>query len=611
MTIQYRVFCYNLAMQTNILTQLQNGQWKRNGSLIIPSYLNKYMLSSLDVSGVVYLTHEEVLGKKYTRAELENELSQLSVEDCIATTSKILTVLNNEGQLSKEAQKGIAQELFEGEIKEKILSILNRGPERVVFFELQLLLLAKYAMLFAKKEPANDFQERKLFSTYMKLVLGITDLLAKETEGSTEAELQRAAIRSMYFFSRPDIVQSLGRVKDLFITIPYEQSSHHQYLDIPMLFHEATGLTLENYLFLGFALLVLPMGQKPGAYKDNNWYVIPENYFSQSSVSKDEIEFIMKEFATDVQTLEACYRNQDNFEYNFDSLVQHPLVTFDKQRFFPLSLGLLKDKITLQVYWILFDYIKKEYGDNKLRRYTSFMGACFEEYIYKLLTRIYPPLLNRLIKEITYSSGKSEVKTADNIIINRSSLILMETKISQLQVYLTGVVGDLEAFREDVRKIIVKAFKTIQRTKEDFQKGFLRKKLPVEPAHITNFYPIVVTYGTFILFPLVWKIVEEEIKKVPNYDSELLDWLQIIQADEIEMIEAFLEASGMTFEELLQKKIADPVYKHLSFHAIFYNEFHYLRPLKSKYINQKFDHFIEELRFKMFGQNMNVTMEEK
>lgn len=397
-------------MQTDILNQLQNGQWKRDGSLIIPAYLNKYLLSPLDVSAAVYLTHEEVLGKKYTRAELQNDLGQLSVEDCIATTSKMLTVLSNEGQLNKDAQRGIAQELYGGEIKEKILGVLNKEPGRVVFFELQLLLLAKYAMLFAKNEPANDFMEMKLFPTFMQIVLGITDLLAEETEGSNEPELQKAAIRSMYFFSRLDIVQSLGRVEDLFVTIPNELRTHHQYLDIPALFQEATGLTLEKYLFLGFSLIVLPMGQNPGAYKEDNWHIKPEHYFSQALVSKDEIELIMREFATDVQTLEALYRNQDNFEYNFDGLVQHPLVTFDKQRFFPLSLGLLKDKITLQIYWILFDYIKKKSGDNKLRRYTSFMGACFEEYVFKLLTRIYPLSSNRLVREITYSSGKSEVK---------------------------------------------------------------------------------------------------------------------------------------------------------------------------------------------------------
>jgi hypothetical protein len=101
------------------------------------------------------------------------------------------------------------------------------------------------------------------------------------------------------------------------------------------------------------------------------------------------------------------------------------------------------------------------------------MGACFEEYIYRLLRRIYPSLSdldNRLLKDFIYSPKKSErKKTVDNIVINPSSLILIETKVSQLKIYSTGIMGDLDAFREDVRKIVVEAFIQIQRTKEAFQ----------------------------------------------------------------------------------------------------------------------------------------------
>jgi hypothetical protein len=259
---------------------------------------------------------------------------------------------------------------------------------------------------------------------------------------------------------------------------------------------------------------------------------------------------------------------------------------------------------------ILFDYIKARYGDETLHRYANFMGVCFEEYIYQLLTRIYPssPLVaSRLVREITYTARRRmPLKTVDNIIINASSLILLETKVSQLRVYSTGIVGDLESFREDVGKIIVKAFKTIQRTKEAFQRGLLRNELPIDPATIQAFYPVVVTYGTFPLFPLIWRIVEEEIQNISDYDPELLNKLQIVQADEPEVIEAFLEASGISFEALLQKKIADPVYKHVSFHSFFSGEYQHLRPLKSKYVNEKFDHFIEDLSIKTLGTKIDM-----
>jgi len=129
----------------------------------------------------------------------------------------------------------------------------------------------------------------------------------------------------------------------------------------------------------------------------------------------------------------------------------------------------------------------------------------------------------------------------------------------------------------------------------------LRKDLPIDPASISLFYPVVITYGKFIMFPLIWKIVEEEVQRVPDYDPELLSRLQVIQAHEIEAIEAFLETSGVTFEQLLQKKIADPVFKALPFHNYLNHEFTHHKPLVSKYQEQQFDQFADKFILKVMG----------
>ncbi len=149
----------------------------------------------------------------------------------------------------------------------------------------------------------------------------------------------------------------------------------------------------------------------------------------------------------------------------------------------------------------------------------------------------------------------------------------------------------------------MEAFIQIQRTKEAFEQGLLKKDLPVEPSSITTFYPVVITYGKFIMFPIVWKIVEEEITKVPNYDPELLNSMQVIQAHEIEAIEAFLETSGMSFEQLLRMKIADPVFKTLPFHNYLNHEFNNHMPLVSKYQEQQFDQFADKFVLKILGIN--------
>ena len=256
-------------MQVDIRTFLERSLWKQNEGFLIPAYLTKRYLSPLDVSSAVYLTHEEVFGEKYTQEDLERDLSQLSVGDCLFLTSKILTILENEGRVDGTAQRSIAQELFADEIKGKILTLLSKEPDRVVFAETQLLLVAQYALLYSKQETTYNFMDGANLSIYMKALLGITDLL--EAGNHTEEDLQRAAIRSLYFFSKPNFFYSLRRTEDLFLHIPTELVTHHQYLDIPAIFQEATGLPLEDYLSMGTSLTALLMQQKIGQVKDENW----------------------------------------------------------------------------------------------------------------------------------------------------------------------------------------------------------------------------------------------------------------------------------------------------------------------------------------------------
>jgi hypothetical protein len=286
-------------MQADIRTLLKNTQWKQGEGLLIPAHLTK--LSVLDVSAAVFITHEEVFGKRYTKEEFKKDLFQLTAEDCVILISKILTLMENEGRLNATVQKGLTQELFAGAIKERIFRILNTAPDRVVFFESQLLLVAKYAIVYAKNEPANDFLAKTLLPLFMKIILGVTDLL--DSERHDTVEMQRTAIRGMYFDAKADFFYALIRTEDLFIRIPNGFTGHPQYLDIPALFQEATGFALEDYLFLGTSLTAWFIQQKLGQAKESNWGIIPEQYFAKSKMTKEEIALLIEEFATTIETL--------------------------------------------------------------------------------------------------------------------------------------------------------------------------------------------------------------------------------------------------------------------------------------------------------------------
>lgn len=591
------------------LKKLLNASWKREGEIFMPAKMTK--ISVMEVSAAVYLTHTEIFGREYTHDQLKNALSKLSVEDCLMSISKILTVLENDGYFNRQVQAGLVKELFEPTLTSKILKYVQGY---FVFFELQLLVLAKYSVLYSKREPANDFYGKTLFPVFMRCLLGITDLLLEDKETIDEAGLQSEAIRSLYFNAHENMLHAIGRVEELFIQLPQKFKKHHQYLDLNKLFKKATGFSVQDHLILGFSLWAMLTQQtaKSGKFQSEYWLIGKEKHFMSSAVPADQIENLFTEFSIDVPGLFAELKKQDKkgFEYNFKGIKHHPLITFDNKRFFPMSFRFLKEKTTVDIYWILFDYIKENLGDKELHRYTNFTGILFEKYVNNLLSRVYPDspvLVKRLIPEFEYKVKKVLYKTTDNIIICPTSLIVLETKISQLKVYRTGILGELSAFREDVQKIIVEGLKQIDRTVQHFKDGHLTHVIGVAPDKIKKFYPVIVSYGDFSIFPTLWKIIEEEVAKEPTIDKSLLEDLQVIDIDELETIEALIALTDMTLEELLRNKNNNRVFKRLPFTNYIFYEFSKFGRMRNPYLDKKYNEFTSKVTWKLFKKKRDYS----
>lgn len=588
----------------DLMSFLGKTKWKTEGDLLIPSHMVK--VTALDVSAAVYITYKEVYGKKYTLSLLKSQLKQISIEDCLISISRILTVLQNEGYSSQKTQKGLAEVLLSKEVAKFVSQKLGLDPKYKIFFEQQLLVLFKYTVLYCKKESANDYNNRKDFNVFSDVLLGVTDLLVQGAEDWGERELQEEAIRNSYFYSKENFLQTISRYYELFIEIPESLKVHPLYTTIGKLFKRSTGLKLEDYIISGYGLIGLLVQQRAGNFKKDYWLVNIKRHFSTSQLNKKEIQLIFDEYTTKTAELEKNFKAQGDkeFSFNFSGLVHHPLVSYDGRRYYPISLRFLKEKITKQIYWVIFDYLKRNASEKELYAYRNFMGVVFEEYVFRTLERMYPEstfLPKRLFREIDYKKKGNSFKTVDNIIVYPSSLLLVEVKISQIQIYRTGIIGDLEAFEEDVDKVIVEAFKQLKRSKNDFRDNTYAGKLELDPKEITNFQPLIVTLNEFPNFPLLWKIIRDKIKKTEFYDDELVNKLQIIDIEELEILEEFTKHSGMSLEEVLKKKTQDRLYTELPMKNYLYYEYPDYRGLLNQHLDRKYKVFTQKVRERLFN----------
>lgn len=588
-------------MKDELLTFLQKTKWKSSGDLFIPSHMGRVNVT--DVSMGVYITYKQIYRSRYSIKKLKSQLRTLSVEDCLISISRILTVLENEGNFNQQTQKGLAGVFLEKRVANYIAKKLDSEPKFVVFFEQQLLVLFKYAVLYCKSEPANDYNDKKNFGVFSEVLLGITDLLtSKDSEKWGEEELREELLRYSFFYSKENFLQTISRYYELFIEIPEELKRHKLYVSVSNFFKEATGLSIKEFMISGYGLLGLLVQQKSGDFKKDYWLVNIRKHFAKSKLNKKEVELVFGEYTTTVRELQKTFSSQKKNDFNFDfsGLIHHPLVSWDEKRFYPMSLRFLKEKITKQIYWVIFDFLLK--GGDKKRRYsyTNFMGVVFEEYVARIFERMFPTselLGKRHYREIKYKIKKAEQKSVDNIIVYPSTLLLVEVKISQIHIE-TGITGDTTSFEEDIERIVVESFEQLRKSKD----AVLRGQMDLgEGNGINNFQPLIITLNEFPNSPLLWKIVRKKIQETEFFDKELADKLQIIDIEELEILEEFVKHGGISLADILKKKSQDKLYKELPMKNYLYYEYRDYSGLLNQHLDEKYREFTSELRLRLFG----------
>ncbi len=278
--------------------------WQHSNGLIVPATVVRYPIASLDASLMTYVTYTEVYGRPYTVEDLVHDLSQLSVEDCLQQLSGLLILLDNSAYLEKNMHLRMAQRFFDNDKFQAMKDRLDQEPNRLIFFEQQLLTLSKYTILYAKDEESNNFNNGKLYPVFANALLGVTDLLIQGQEIWGKKELQQEAIKNVYFGAKQDFRRSISRAHELFFRIRQQLTQHHQYVDLNATFEAATGLPLKDFTITGLSLLMLSIQQSPESITENGSSIDPAIHFAQARLKQQEIDLLFTEYATSTRKLQ-------------------------------------------------------------------------------------------------------------------------------------------------------------------------------------------------------------------------------------------------------------------------------------------------------------------
>jgi hypothetical protein len=375
---------------------------------------------------------------------------------------------------------------------------------------------------------------------------------------------------------------------DLFLTDRPNLRTNPDYVDLPALFQEATGLEADAYvmatiLFLGslFGIDATNAHERSVSFNPNSFRGDTLS-FSESQISSF--------FALGGESIEAFLREsrdlykQGEVEPYFHLLLEKsPLVRFEKEAT-AVSLRALEERLTYGVYHILLNARGGPENEAARAKFMRYVGVVFEEVVVSAL--------NRLVKRrITGKRQKGQASAAgivlsevelrramlgtpyegkpvcDAIVVQGKRIVFVECKARKLSVSARGG-RDPEQFFARFDEVVEKAAIQLDSTMRAFGDGVF-SSLGVDPARSIEALPVVISLQDFHPTPLLYQRIDAitgSLGLLPFTlirDVEIAP-LEILSTSDLDWLEMAVEKGTFTLPTLLRMKRKSSIGRHQS-----------------------------------------------
>ena len=566
----------------DFLNRLRPDQW-----LVLPSGLHVpraalVQRQHLGAPGMaIYVTLRELRGNPATLPEIATTLRKIGVYEALQALSRIGLLLENHEWSNKDLQHALVRGLVPGEYSRTAAQILGAEPYRFVFFEQQILGAMQLAILYCPQIGTTPLEgNRPLFNEFMvKCVLGITDILESTYLNSARRRsriglradsdpLASALLRNAFLNYRDEFTHMLARFWDLYLELPEQLAGSSNYVDVETAFAQVTGVSLREYLAVGFGLgsPFMQASGKVGEQDVQKFVVDPTAYFSMTSVDPPTLRRCVHYVSSDLETYRRSFLTElqrtKELHFSYITMRQTPLLRFPNGACIPLSLRFLHERITVGVYWLICDRLPSR----NRSRFQTFFGELFEEYVKQTFARAFPSsphLAKRVHFAKRYGSRGRRKETSDVIVAYAKDALFVEVKSTRLRMEDSGIRGDVAAFRQELKTKVIGAARQIDSVVRDFLSGAFRLD-GFEATHLRRAHPIVLTFGYIPQTPLVWGDIQRMLDDAGLLQGQLFAPLQLINVEELELLARYLTAGGEeSLVSILEGKANDPYYRFL------------------------------------------------
>lgn len=348
-------------------------------------------------------------------------------------------------------------------------------------------------------------------------------------------------------------IHTFPRAYDLYLSDKPHLRGDPDYVDLRAAVREATGVEPDTLWFILFAFMGHWRTIEPEAIAGGTWAMSRTRYFSTLNFSKEDTDKFFDLVCLDAKSMKELVSGYYNLEdlKAFDVLLfaKKPLVIIG-DNVFCLSVKLLTHKLTDGLYHLFLDPAK--FDRQRRGRFLRFMGTVFEDYVSRLLARVYPASANRYVgpKEL---ADNVEGRSCDFVILYGDALVLIEVKATRftLAARTEASWADIErAFKE----IFQDSAEQIDSTVNAIEAGKLLH-LGIDPAVVRLYFPLVVTLEDLPMNGVIYRKVREDIAGAHLLEQPKVKPLQAIDIGDLEFLEIALH-SGRSLREILQEKLS-------------------------------------------------------
>lgn len=316
------------------------------------------------------------------------------------------------------------------------------------------------------------------------------------------------------------------------------------------LLENITGLEVEDFLSLGFALYVHRLEWTPGSPGRL------ADTFRSGMEEEKKAAFLSYVARTPEEMTERLRSTPPRSDWDLMAFVESPVLHYPSSDDTPgslllIDLAFLVEKITLGLYWLVHDHLRDKEGDLARTRWTQAWADMVEAMVEDDLRPHSPTLLGggrTYYTEEDLRVAYPDHKTSDVVIDGGDVLLAIEIGSGRPSSEMIRA-GNPDALRKDLERL---AYKKIRQL-DDTAKCLVEKpeKLLGVAASVRPVQPVLVAAGGFVVSPITGNAIAEYCAEGGYLDHAQIRPLAVVTVGEVEMLEGLVESRSISLGKVI------------------------------------------------------------